>query len=81
MNLLEWTNPSQDFPNYDADVPTSTASYNASYNKGMKVRHPTFGAGSIFSVEGSGPEMKVSVMFADNTVKKFVVKYARLERI
>ncbi len=67
----------QDFPNYDTDVPTSTASY----NKGMKVRHPTFGAGSIFSVEGSGPEMKVSVMFADNTVKKFVVKYARLERI
>ena len=68
---------SQDFPNYEADNTTSSASY----SRGMKVRHPTFGAGSIFSVEGSGPDMRVSVMFSDNTVKKFVVKYARLERI
>ncbi len=67
----------QAFPSDDIDVPTTSASY----SKGMKVRHPTFGAGSIFSVEGDGADMKVSVMFADNTVKKFVVKYARLERL
>ena len=68
---------SQNFPEDEIDGPTATASY----SRGMKVRHPTFGAGSIFAVEGSGPDMKVSVMFADNTVKKFVVKYARLERL
>ncbi len=67
----------QAFPSDDIDVPTTSASY----SKGMKVRHPTFGAGSIFAVEGDGADMKVSVMFADNTVKKFVVKYARLERL
>lgn len=51
------------------------------YSPGMKVRHPTFGAGSIYSTEGAGDNLKVSVMFRDNTVKKFVAKYARLEKI
>lgn len=51
------------------------------FSKGMKVRHPTFGAGSVFETEGSGEMLKVSVLFADNTIKKFVVKYARLERV
>jgi len=49
------------------------------YEKGMRVRHPTFGTGSIFQVEGSGEMQKVSVVFHDQTFKKFVVKYARLE--
>ncbi len=51
------------------------------YEKGQRVRHPTFGPGSIFATEGSGDELKISVLFQDNTVKKFVAKYARLERI
>lgn len=49
--------------------------------KGMRVRHPTYGVGSIFQTEGSGQDLKVSVMFTDNTIKKFVAKYARLERV
>ncbi len=49
------------------------------YVKGMRVRHPTFGVGSIFQVEGNGENQKISVMFADRTFKKFVAKYARLE--
>ncbi|MGE4134036.1 MAG: ATP-dependent helicase, partial [Bdellovibrionales bacterium] len=49
------------------------------YEKGMRVRHPTFGVGSIYQVEGSGDMQKVSVVFQDQTFKKFVVKYARLE--
>jgi len=51
------------------------------YEKGMRVRHPTFGVGSIYQVEGSGEMQKVSVLFHDHTSKKFVVKYARLEII
>lgn len=51
------------------------------FKKGMRVRHPTYGVGSIFQVEGSGPDVKVSVVFGDNTLKKFVAKYARLERV
>ncbi|MES2855150.1 MAG: UvrD-helicase domain-containing protein [Bdellovibrionota bacterium] len=49
--------------------------------KGMRVRHPSHGVGSILQVEGKGPDLKVSVVFSDNTVKKFVAKYARLERV
>jgi DNA helicase-2/ATP-dependent DNA helicase PcrA len=47
---------------------------------GMRVRHPNYGVGQILQVEGSGPEMRVSVRFGDHSVKKFVAKYARLER-
>lgn len=50
-----------------------------SYKKGMRVRHPTFGVGAIYQVEGSGETQKVSVVFQDKTFKKFVAKYARLE--
>lgn len=51
------------------------------YKKGGKVRHPTFGVGKIHQVEGLGEMQKVSVLFNNNTLKKFVVKYARLEVI
>lgn len=67
---------SQDFPDYE-----STGAGAGTYNKGMRVRHPTFGVGTVYATEGAGDNLKVSVMFTDNTVKKFVVKYARLERV
>lgn len=67
---------SQDFPDYENEGAST-----ASFTKGMRVRHPTFGAGTVYATEGSGDNLKVSVMFTDNTVKKFVIKYARLERI
>lgn len=68
---------SQDFPDYEMTDSSSTAGF----QKGMRVRHPTFGVGSIFQTEGSGDQQKVSVMFSDQTIKKFVAKYARLERV
>jgi DNA helicase-2/ATP-dependent DNA helicase PcrA len=67
----------QEFPDYDGDV----APGGTGFSKGMRVRHPTFGVGTVYATEGSGENLKVSVMFTDQTVKKFVVKYARLERV
>jgi DNA helicase-2/ATP-dependent DNA helicase PcrA len=52
----------------------------ASFKKGMRIRHPTFGIGTIFKTDGLGDAMDVSVVFGDNSVKKFRAKYARLER-
>lgn len=49
--------------------------------RGTKIRHPTFGSGVIYETEGEGEEQKITVMFDDRTIKKFVAKYARLERI
>ncbi|PIS12117.1 MAG: ATP-dependent DNA helicase, partial [Bdellovibrio sp. CG10_big_fil_rev_8_21_14_0_10_47_8] len=68
---------SQDFPDYDEFHDNESSDF----RKGMKVRHPTFGVGSIFDTEGSGEQQKVSVLFSDQTIKKFVTKYARLERL
>ena len=51
------------------------------FSRGQRVRHPTFGVGSIFQVEGSGDQQKVSVLFNDRSLKKFMVKHARLERV
>ncbi len=72
----------EDEPQYFSDdeysqVPTSSSGY----SKGQRVRHPTFGVGSIFSLEGSGADLKISVLFQDQTIKKFVAKYARLEKV
>lgn len=67
----------QEFPDYENEG----AAPSKDLSKGMRVRHPTFGAGTVYATEGAGENLKVSVMFTDNTVKKFVVKYARLERI
>lgn len=71
---------SQEFPDYEFES-QSQDSTSAAYNKGQKVKHPTFGFGTIFSVEGAGDQTKVGVMFSDQTIKKFVVKYARLEKL
>ncbi|MEK6628364.1 MAG: UvrD-helicase domain-containing protein [Bdellovibrionota bacterium] len=68
---------------YDDDYSqvTPQVSKDSGYNKGQRVRHPTFGVGSIFSTEGAGDALKISVLFQDNTIKKFVAKYARLEKV
>lgn len=72
-------------PNYETEIGDGSASANANagagggYTKGMRVRHPTFGVGSVYQVEGGGEMQKVSVVFHDQTFKKFVAKYARLE--
>jgi DNA helicase-2/ATP-dependent DNA helicase PcrA len=60
---------------------TPQVSKSSGYFKGQKVRHPTFGPGSIFDTDGSGDNLKISVLFQDNTIKKFVAKYARLEKL
>ena len=78
-------NDSDDFAqtSYDDDYSqvTPQVSKGSGYNKGQRVRHPTFGVGSIFSTEGAGDTLKISVLFQDNTIKKFVAKYARLEKV
>lgn len=64
------------FPDYDDH---GDSSEHGSLRKGLKVKHPTFGIGSIYEIEGAGDSEKVSVLFRDNTIRKFITKYARLE--
>ncbi|NCN95414.1 MAG: UvrD-helicase domain-containing protein [Bdellovibrionales bacterium] len=66
------------FPDYENESHDMSAK---SYQKGMRVRHPTFGVGAVHQVEGSGDTQKVSVIFQDHSFRKFVAKYARLELV
>ncbi len=49
------------------------------YVVGMQVGHKIFGKGKILTVEGAGPEAKVTVMFQGNVKKKLIAKFANLD--
>jgi DNA helicase II / ATP-dependent DNA helicase PcrA len=74
----------QEAPSYEDfgdDAFDSSGSSDGALKKGDRVRHPIFGVGSIFQVEGDGDQQKVSVLFQDKSLKKFMTKHARLERV
>jgi DNA helicase-2/ATP-dependent DNA helicase PcrA len=48
--------------------------------RGARVRHEQFGVGTILTMEGSGPEAKLTVYFDRIGSKKFIAKYAKLTR-
>ena len=56
----------------------SSFSYRKVYKVGRTVRHPRFGAGKIKTIEGTGDDLRVSVVFKNQKVKKFIAKYAHL---
>ncbi|HYM60395.1 MAG TPA: UvrD-helicase domain-containing protein [Thermoanaerobaculia bacterium] len=48
--------------------------------RGLRVHHEQFGVGTILTMEGSGPEAKLTVYFDRAGSKKFIAKYAKLTR-
>lgn len=66
------------FPDYERVVEESDPT---GFAKGMKVRHPAFGIGTIHQLEGQGENQKITILFKNHTMKKFILKYARLERV
>jgi DNA helicase-2/ATP-dependent DNA helicase PcrA len=46
---------------------------------GRKVRHPSYGVGTIVGVEGDDEDRRVSVSFPGRGTKKFIERYAQLE--
>jgi DNA helicase-2/ATP-dependent DNA helicase PcrA len=53
----------------------------AELKRGVRVRHEQFGDGTILTMEGSGPDAKLTVYFDRAGSKKFIAKYAKLTRI
>ncbi len=47
---------------------------------GIRVRHPTYGLGTIIGVDGEGDDRKLTVSFSDYGTKKLMERYANLER-
>jgi DNA helicase-2/ATP-dependent DNA helicase PcrA len=68
-----------------ASEPTSTWQKNlandAGFKMGQRVRHPSFGEGTILNFEGSGDHARVQVKFSQAGTKWLVAAYARLEAI
>jgi DNA helicase-2/ATP-dependent DNA helicase PcrA len=52
----------------------------AELKRGTRVRHEQFGVGTILTMEGNGPEAKVTVYFERFGSKKFIAKFAKLTR-
>ena len=70
----------------DAD-PTYQVDYSdtqdaPSMRKGARVRHPTFGAGTVAELSGYGESVKATIDFDDETVgrKTILLRYANLQR-
>ena len=59
----------------------SEAGRGAELKRGARVRHEQFGEGTILTMEGNGPDAKLTVYFDRAGSKKFIAKYARLTRI
>jgi DNA helicase-2/ATP-dependent DNA helicase PcrA len=53
----------------------------ASFPAGSKILHTLYGNGTVLDSEGSGPEEKVTILFRDGIKKKFMVKFAPLQKI
>jgi len=48
--------------------------------RGERVRHPTFGVGTVLEVTGFGPDVKVTVAFDSVGSKRLLARYAGLEK-
>ena len=56
---------------YDDDMP--------SLRKGSRVRHPSFGTGTVMELSGFGTDVKAAIEFDSVGRKMVVLKYANLE--
>lgn len=75
---FQMTSLNDPFPDYEKNFDESDST---GFSKGMKVRHPAFGIGTIHQLEGNGEDQKITILFKNHTMKKFILKYARLERV
>ena len=48
---------------------------------GVRVRHKTYGVGTIIGVDGEEDERRLTISFLDHGTKKLVERYANLERV
>jgi DNA helicase II / ATP-dependent DNA helicase PcrA len=51
------------------------------YPSGSKIMHALYGEGTILDSEGMGQDEKVTILFRDGIKKKFMVKFAPLQKL
>ena len=72
--IRHWAEVDDASPDDDATPPSP-------YHLGCKVHHSEYGVGTVIGIEGRGDAQKVTVSFSIYGSKKFLPRYARLERI
>ncbi len=88
---------SEKFENYDFDQTTNSyddfgsekvyqrkvtpSLIRSNYPTGSKIKHSLYGEGTVLDSEGSGDEEKVTILFKDGIRKKFMVKFAPLQKV
>jgi DNA helicase-2/ATP-dependent DNA helicase PcrA len=73
--------PVQFDPSAIAPAATRQEPARTELKRGQRVRHEQFGEGTILTMEGSGPDAKLTVYFERAGAKKFIAKYAKLVRV
>jgi len=74
------------FDEYAQEEPSIDYSFNQegpdelAIRKGMRVRHPVFGVGSVLALIGNSSDQKLKIQFDRAGVKTVMVKFANLER-
>jgi DNA helicase-2/ATP-dependent DNA helicase PcrA len=63
---------------YQTKRPVMTAS---NYPSGSKIMHALYGEGLVLDSEGLGQDEKVTIQFRDGIRKKFMVKFAPLQKV
>lgn len=53
----------------------------SAYNSGEKVSHKIYGQGTVVKSDGYDDTEKVTIKFRDGAIKKFMVKFAPLEKV
>jgi DNA helicase II / ATP-dependent DNA helicase PcrA len=53
----------------------------SNYPSGSKIMHALYGEGTVLDSEGMGQEEKVTILFRDGIRKKFMVKFAPLQKL
>lgn len=53
----------------------------SNYQTGSKIMHALYGEGTVLDSEGAGQEEKVTIQFRDGMRKKFMVKFAPLQKL
>lgn len=72
--------PISAYPSTSPSAPSGSARAD-SFRPGDRVRHRTFGLGSVVHVQGSGPAMKITVDFHLAGTKTLVQRIAKLVRV
>ena len=65
----------------DADAGREAPTPPSAFSLGCKVHHAEYGVGTVIGIEGTGDQQKVTVSFSIVGSKKFLPRFARLERL